>query len=157
MAVWLNGDEMKLTQHFALEEFTHSQTADRLGIDNTPPADIFRNLNALANGMEEVRELLGGKPITISSGYRCLALNAAVGSKPTSQHALGQACDFICPAFGSPAHIVAAIVASDIGYDQVIQEFADKPGKGWVHISFSGRNRKQALIIDGQGTREWKP
>ena len=51
--------------------------------------------------------------------------------------------------------IVAAIVGSDIDYDQLIQEFANKPGQGWTHISFSDRNRKQALIIDSQGTREW--
>lgn len=146
---------MQLTKHFTLDEFVHSQTADRLGIDNTPPSYILPKLNTLAEGMERVRDLLGGRPITVSSGYRCGALNTAVGSKPTSQHTTGNACDFICPSFGTPAEIVRAIVGSDIAYDQVIQEFYRPGGGGWVHISFSDRNRRQALVIDKTGTREW--
>jgi zinc D-Ala-D-Ala carboxypeptidase len=144
---------MKLSEHFDLAEFTQSQTADRLGIDNDLPLHLCANITRLAQGMEEVRALLG-KPITITSGYRSPEVNKAVGSRPTSQHTTGNACDFICPVYGDPAKIVAAIVASNIAYDQVIQEFASKGG-GWTHISFSDRNRKQALIIDGLGTREW--
>jgi hypothetical protein len=100
--------------------------------------------------MEMVRELLGSKPISISSGYRSPALNAAVRGQISSQHQLGEACDFTCPSFGTPADIVKAIVASDVPYDQVIQEF-----NSWVHVSFSTRNRQQALIIDKNGTREF--
>lgn len=147
---------MKLSAHFDLSEFTHSQTADRLGIDNTPPTNLLPKLMTLAHGMEEVRELLG-HPITISSGYRSPAVNQAVGSKGTSQHTLGEACDFVCPAYGSPAKIVRAIVDSTIGFDQVIQEFHNpaKPGSGWVHISFGDRNRRTALIIDASGARSF--
>jgi len=144
---------MQLSDHFTLEEMTHSQTADRLRLDNSAPLFVIPNLTILANGMEKVRALLG-YPITISSGYRSPEVNKAVGSKPTSQHATGNACDFICPAFGAPPEIVKAIVESDIDYDQVIQEFAGNGG-GWVHISFSDRNRKQALIIDSTGTRAY--
>jgi hypothetical protein len=84
-------------------------------------------------------------------------VNKSVGSKNTSQHTTGNAADFICPAYGDPAKIVAAIVESNIGYDQVIQEFvkSNKPGSGWVHISFSDRNRRHALIIDSSGTRDY--
>jgi zinc D-Ala-D-Ala carboxypeptidase len=141
---------MKLSQHFDLSEFTISQTASRLGIDNDPPSHILPKLNTLAAGMEMVRELLGDNPISISSGYRSAAINAAVKGSQGSQHLLGEACDFTCPSFGMTFDIVQAIVQSDIQYDQVIAEFGNK---GWVHISFSTRNRKQALIIDSAGTR----
>ena len=143
---------MKLSEHFDLAEFTASQTADRRGLDNTPPQHVIANLLVLAAGLEQVRSLLGNHPLTITSGYRSPAVNAAVGSKSSSQHLLGQAADFICPRYGSPADIMAAIVGSNIKYDQAISEFASNGG-GWVHISFSGRGRKQALVIDNKGTR----
>lgn len=138
---------MNLSEHFTLSEFTHSQTASRLSIDNDPPAHILPKLATTAAGMELVRELLG-KPITVSSGYRGPALNAAVKGSKHSQHLTGEACDFICPAFGTPKVIVATLMASDVPFDQVIVEFSS-----WVHISFSLRNRREALIIDSTGTR----
>lgn len=141
---------MTLTQHFTIEELTHSQTADRLGLDNSPTVEVLANLKTLAQLLEQVRTLLG-KPLHISSGYRCLKVNAAIGSKPTSQHVLGKAADFTCPGYGKPKDIMAAIVASDIEYDQCILEFASNGG-GWVHISFSANPRKQALVIDANGT-----
>ena len=140
---------MNLSPHFTLAEFTHSQTAARRSIDNDPPAHILPKLATTAAGMEQVRALLG-KPITISSGYRGPVLNAAVKGFKTSQHMTGEACDFICPAFGTPKVIVATIMASDVPFDQVIVEFSS-----WVHISFSDRNRRQALIIDSNGSRAY--
>lgn len=141
---------MNLSEHFTLEEFTFSQTAARKGIDNNPPEDVLEALQHTAECMEELRELLG-HPININSAYRSPALNKAVGSKGTSQHLTGEAVDFTCSGFGTPAEIVEHILDSDIEYDQVILEF-DR----WVHISFSQtRNRKQALIIDNSGTRAY--
>jgi uncharacterized protein YcbK (DUF882 family) len=147
----LEGFEMKLTEHFTLAELSHSDTAIARHIDNTPPSYIMPKLLTLALGLEQVRSLLGDKPIQISSGYRSMLLNAAIGSKSTSQHLSGCAADFTCPDFGTPAEIVVAIVKSDIGYDQLISE--DFMHSQWVHISFSSRNRRQALIIDSSGTR----
>tara|TARA_B110000977_G_scaffold55870_1_gene76108 strand:+ start:13 stop:465 length:453 start_codon:yes stop_codon:yes gene_type:complete len=144
----------RLTPHFTLEEFTFSQTAARKGIDNTPHEGILDNLCVLANGMEDVRNLLNA-PIHISSGYRCLALNDAIGSKPTSQHVQGLACDFTASRSGTPEIIFADIITSDIPYDQVILEF-DR----WIHISFvedGGTPRKQALIINGEGAMIYQP
>jgi hypothetical protein len=100
--------------------------------------------------MEDVRKLLNNNPIHISSGYRCLELNTLLGSKPTSAHTRGLACDFTCEKFGSPHDIVDAIFRSDILYDQIILEF-DK----WVHIAFPADGesaRKKALIINKKGT-----
>jgi len=138
----------RLTPHFTLEEFTFSQTAARKGIDNTPHEGILDNLCILANGMEDVRNLLNA-PIHVSSGYRCIELNDLLGSKRTSQHTQGLACDFTSNAYGSPQIIFADIISSDIFYDQLILEF-DR----WIHISFvedGGTPRKQALIINGEG------
>ena len=140
---------MNLTPHFTLEEFTFSETATRLGIDNTPTIEVRQNLEILALGMENVRILLGC-PITISSGYRCLELNNILKSKPTSYHVKGLAADFRSDRYGDPNSIVFAIVNSDIRYDQVINEY-----NKWVHISFAESGeapRKQALIIDKNGT-----
>lgn len=138
----------QLSEHFALDEFTASQTAARLGIDNTPDAEALENLRNTAAGMEQVRAFLGGVPVKISSGFRCLALNAAVGSRTTSQHVTGCACDFTAPAYGTPEQIVRDLLTSGVPYDQLIYEFAT-----WVHISFSPQNRRQALTIDHDGTR----
>ena len=139
---------IRLTPHFTLQELTFSQTAARKGIDNTPDPKILDNLFILANGMEDVRNLLNA-PVHISSGYRCIELNDLLGSKRTSQHTQGLACDFTSNAYGSPQNIFADIISSDIRYDQLILEF-DR----WIHISFvedGGTPRKQALIINGEG------
>jgi zinc D-Ala-D-Ala carboxypeptidase len=123
---------MNLTQHFTFEELYASEIADRNNIDNTPTdPKILNNLKALALNLESVRRLLG-KPIHINSAYRCLAVNALLGSKPTSSHIQGLAADIICPSFGTPIDIMRSIIASNIQYDQVILEY-DK----WVHIGFT--------------------
>lgn len=138
---------MKLSPHFTLAEMTLSQTADRQGIDNTPPPQVIEALKRTAMGLEGVRTLLGA-PIVISSGYRSPLLNQVVRGSKSSQHLTGQAVDFIAPGFGTPAEIVRAIVKAGLAFDQCILEF-DR----WVHISFSDKPRRQALIIDRNGTR----
>ena len=135
---------MNLSPHFTLDELTHT---DHREIDNTPTQDEISNLQQLANFLEEVKTVLGGKPIMISSGFRCKALNDAVGSKDTSQHRTGFAADFRVPGM-TPDEVVRAVIASGIGYDQIIREF-DR----WTHISVADKPRKQALIIDKSGTR----
>ena len=135
---------MTLSPHFTLDELTHT---DHREIDNTPTQAEIGNLQQLANFLEEVKTVLGGKPIMISSGFRCKALNDAVGSKDTSQHRIGLAADFRVPGM-TPDEVVRAVIASGIGYDQIIREF-DR----WTHISISDKPRKQALIIDKAGTR----
>ena len=135
---------MNLSPHFTLDELTHT---DHREIDNTPTQAEISNLQQLANFLEEVKTVLGGKPIMISSGFRCKALNDAVGSKDTSQHRTGFAADFRVPGM-TPDEVVRAVIASGIGYDQIIREF-DR----WTHISVADNPRKQALIIDKSGTR----
>jgi zinc D-Ala-D-Ala carboxypeptidase len=144
---------MNLTPHFTLEELTASETAERNGWDNTPNDQELANLGRLAAFLEQVKEVLAGKPIMISSGLRTKKVNDAVGSKDSSQHRIGCAADFKVPGM-TPDEVVKAIVASGIGYDQVIREF-DR----WTHISIPNSinfsPRGQALIIDKAGTRPY--
>ena len=140
---------MRLTDHFTLDELTHSQTAARLGLANDPPPDVVQTLIGTAHGLEMVRALLQA-PILISSGYRSPALNAAIGGAQNSDHTRGDAADFICPGFGAPSTIVSALKDSGIQFDQLIEEFGR-----WVHISFGPRMRGQVLRIDRNGTRPW--
>jgi uncharacterized protein YcbK (DUF882 family) len=143
----------QLTANFSLEELTASETAERNGWDNTPNEQELANLRRLAAFLEQVKEVLAGKPIMISSGLRTKKINDAVGSKDTSQHRIGCAADFKVPGM-TPDEVVKAIVASGIGYDQVIREF-DR----WTHISIPNSinfsPRGQALIIDKAGTRPY--
>ena len=144
---------MNLTAHFTLEELTASETAERNGWDNTPNEQELANLVRLAEFLEQVKEVLAGKPIIISSGLRTKMVNDAVGSKDTSQHRIGCAADFKVPGM-TPDEVVKAIVASGLEYDQVIREF-DR----WTHISIPNSinfsPRAQALIIDKAGTRPY--
>jgi len=142
---------MNLTPHFTLDELTASESAERNGWDNTPTDAELENLKRLADMLEQVKVVLGGKPIMINSAFRSKKVNDAVGSKDTSQHRLGCAADLRVPGM-TPDEVVRKIVASGISFDQVIREF-DR----WTHISVPNSvdtaPRKQALIIDKAGTR----
>lgn len=130
---------MSLTDHFSIAELSHSATAERMGIDNTPPDSMTTPLFVLAVGLEQVRKLLGDRPLHIESGYRCPALNAAVGGSSNSAHMQGYAADFTCHEYGTPLEIAQTIVASAIPFDQLIQEGT------WVHISFAPAMRRDVL------------
>ena len=138
----------QLSEHFTLEELTHT---DHRELENTPNEQELANLKRLAEFLETVKTVLGGKPIMVNSAFRSKVVNDAVGSKDTSQHRVGCAADLRVPGM-TPDEVVKAIIASGIGYDQVIREF-DR----WTHISIPNKlfdsPRKQALIIDKQGTR----
>jgi putative chitinase len=137
-----------MTPHFTLEELTHT---DHRTLDNTPNETELANIQRLAEFLEELKTLLGGKPIMVNSAFRSKAVNDAVGSKDTSQHRIGCAADIRVPGM-TPDQVVRAVIASGLGFDQVIREF-DR----WTHISIpnqtNGTPRKQALIIDKAGTR----
>ena len=144
---------MKLTEHFSLDEFTASQEATRHNINNTPSAKVVENLRMLATLLEQVRELLGGGAIRISSGYRSLALNRHIGSNDTSAHVRGYAADFTCPSFGTPIEVAKEIAESNLKFDQLILEGVSqsKPEGVWVHISCDPDNRRQLLTATFKG------
>ena len=139
---------MQLSPHFSLAELTASETALRKGLDNTPTPEALDALHTLAAGLEQVRALLG-QPIYVTSGYRSLKVNSAVGSSPTSDHVKGYAADFVCPGYGPPLEICKAIRDSDINYGQLIYEGT------WAHISFAPGWNKSVLTAhfrDGKAT-----
>ena len=133
----------QLTEHFTLAELTHT---DHREFDNTPNEQELANLIRLAQFLEQVKTALGGKPIMINSAFRSKLINDAVGSKDTSQHRLGCAADIRVPGM-TPNEVVKTLMASGLGFDQIIREF-----DSWTHISIpndsAGHPRKQALIID---------
>ena len=139
---------MNLSEHFTLEELTHT---DHRQFDNTPNDAELANLTRLADMLESVKEAVGGKPVMINSAFRCKQVNDAVGSKDTSQHRTGCAADLRVPGI-TPDAVVKAVIASGIPFDQLIREF-DR----WTHISIPNTPeaipRKQVLIIDKMGTR----
>lgn len=137
-----------MTPHFTLAELTRT---DHRTLDNTPDADALANLQRLAEFLERVREVLGDKMVMITSGYRSAAVNAACGSRESSQHRVGCAADIRVPGM-TPDAVVRAVRASGLAYDQLANEF-----NSWTHLSIpnlaTAAPRKMVLIIDKQGTR----
>jgi hypothetical protein len=127
---------MNFTPNFTYEELTHSEYAVRHGIDNRPSPEQEINLLRVANALEVVRELLGGFPISISSGYRNQEVNEGTGGSRTSAHMKGLAVDFFCPAYGRPFEIAdylaTALPTAGLLFDQLIHEYGR-----WVHLGLA--------------------
>jgi len=128
---------MQLTEHFSLDELVNSQIATRRRIDNTPTDRIVDNLKSTAAVLEEIRALVG-KPIVVSSGYRCPALNVAVGGASKSMHVQGLAADINAVGL-SARELAQKIAASDILFDQVIFE------GHWVHVGLSEKEPRRQV------------
>lgn len=126
---------MKLSEHFDLAEFAASNTARDLGIDNTPPQEFLPRLILVAQMLERIRVALGGVPMVVTSGYRCPALNKAVGGVANSDHTFGYAADFQAPTFGHPQAIAQQLAGhmEQLQIGQLILEGVK--GKQWVHVS----------------------
>lgn len=147
---------MMLSTHFTLAEFIESDTAHRLGIDNDLPAELYAAAKSTAEMLERIRGALcdvAGKtvPIIVTSGYRCPALNRAIGSKETSDHTRAMAADIKAPEFGSPAKLAKFIGerADYLGVGQVIYEFGS-----WVHVSarLPDKTINRIITINKSGT-----
>ena len=131
---------VKLARDFYLDEFTRSEKATELGIDNTPPTEAIEKLRDLVqNVLQPVREKYG-KPITINSGYRCPELNEAVGGAPTSQHMTGEAADLDT---GSKAgNVMLYTILLGLPFDQLINE----KDLAWIHVSFRKKNNRHQKL-----------
>ena len=145
---------MQLSKNFTMAEFIKSDTATRLGIDNTPQGEHLEAAKELfENVVQKVRDHFG--PTVLNSGYRSPKLNEAVRGVATSQHCLGEAADIEVPGVANAD--VANWIVDNLDFDQVILEFytPGEPSSGWVHVSYKadGSNRKKALTasrIDGK-------
>ena len=145
---------MQLSKNFTMAEFIKSDTATKLGIDNTPQGEHLENAKELfENVVQKVRDHFG--PTVLNSGYRCPELNEAVRGSKTSQHCHGEAADIEVPGVANGE--LAQWIVENLDFDQVILEFytPGQPSSGWVHVSYKadGTNRNKALTasrIDGK-------
>lgn len=122
-------EDQILTPHFRLSEFSRSNTADSKGIDNSVPKELIPSLKNLCQQvLEPLREHFG-KPIIISSGYRCHSLNKAVGGVPNSQHLKGEAADIVMPNLAEAFYWLI----DNTPFDQL--GFESKGSTKWIHVS----------------------
>ena len=139
-----------------MDELIHSDTADRLGIDNSPTCDAIQCIDDLVTNVLDRLRSEWGRPIIVTSGYRCKELNAAVGGARNSQHLKGQAADLVSEDFEAFRRFVRRWckdnnVPSDFtsggnDFDQCI--FEHSGDKEWVHISYvEGGNRRQVIDL----------
>ncbi len=138
---------MKLTAHFALSEFTRSESAKREGLDNTPTPEHLENLKTLCEKVLEPIRLRFGS-INISSGYRGKMLNHFIGGSVSSDHCQGRAADIDMDDSGTGVTNTEIFnyIKDNLDYDQLIWEFGTKEKPDWVHVGYRGKdNRKQTL------------
>ena len=130
-------------KYFTIKELTRSTTAELRGIDNTPSQQVIDNLTALVeNVLDPLREAWGA-PIHVNSGYRCAALNKAVGGVPTSQHILGEAADITVGTRAKNQRLYALLRQLDLPVDQAINEHDFR----WIHVSYGPRHSRRYFAI----------
>ena len=131
-----------LSPHFTLDELCLSQAAVQRGLGKTPPPAALRNVLRLVTTLERVRDVLGGHPVVISSGYRSPAVNKLVGGAASSAHVQGLAADFVVPRYGTPLQVCQTLLRHGLVFDQLIYEGS------WVHLGLAAEGkppRQQAL------------
>lgn len=132
-------------KYFSIKEMCKSSTAKKLNINNTPPADIEKNLTVLIEEcLDPIREKFGN-PIMVTSGYRCSQLNAVCGGSPTSEHKTGFAADIDT---SDNTRLWDVITSGDFKWTQLINEYPDDDGEpSWIHISYNPDNLKCEKLI----------
>ena len=130
---------MNLSEHFTLEEATHSDTAIRQGIDNQPSTLQLENMKTAAKNLELVRAVTG--PLNVNSWLRLPAVNVAVGGSKISSHMDGWAID-VSSSKLTPYQLCQEVLKAGIKFDQMIHEYGR-----WMHISFAPEMRQQSLTI----------
>ena len=132
-------------KYFSIAELTKSSTAIKKKINNTPTKEVENNLNQLIDKILDPLREAWGQPIIVGSGYRCEALNKAVGGAAKSQHKLGQAADIHTKSdsIEDNKKLFELIKQLKLPFDQLINEY----NYNWIHVSYSPRNRRQILNI----------
>ncbi len=135
-------------KYFTMKEMTRSDVARREGIDNTPGLQETEALTALVEDVLDPLREMYGHPIHVTSGYRCAALNRAVGGAASSQHTRGEAADIHTGGRGENARLYA-LLEKHFDFDQLIWEKGNDYEPAWVHVSYKaeGGNRKQVLRL----------
>jgi hypothetical protein len=133
----------KLSRDFTWEEMIRSETADKHGIRNVPDDKGRKAIEELVKRTLQPLRMAYGRPIRISSGYRCRELNKLVGGKPSSQHVKGEAADCVA---GDASRLLGVLLAHHIPFDQAILYRK----RNFLHVSLrADRNRRQLLIVNG--------
>ena len=133
-------------KYFSIKELTKSETATKKGIDNTPNAGQVKNLEALINNLlDPIREQWGAA-IYVTSGFRSVALNKAVGGVANSHHLGGYAADLTVKSQAGNKALFDMIRRSKLKWTQLISEKTTSHGCGWVHISYVPSNLKNQVL-----------
>ena len=130
-------------KYFTINELTRSTTARLNGIDNTPSQQVINNLTALVDNVLDPLREAWGKPIHVNSGYRCKALNTAVGGVPASQHMLGEAADITAGSREANRQLYSLMRQLKLPVDQAINEYDFR----WIHVSHGPRHRRHYFAI----------
>ncbi len=130
-------------KYFTINELTRSTTARLNGIDNTPSQQVINNLTALVDNVLDPLREAWGKPIHVNSGYRCKALNTAVGGVPASQHMLGEAADITAGSREANRQLYSLMRQLKLPVDQAINEYDFR----WIHVSYGPRHRHHYFAI----------
>ena len=130
-------------KYFTINELTRSTTARLNGIDNTPSQQVINNHTALVDNVLDPLREAWGKPIHVNSGYRCKALNTAVGGVPASQHMLGEAADITAGSREANRQLYSLMRQLKLPVDQAINEYDFR----WIHVSYGPRHRRHYFAI----------
>ena len=138
---------MRISKHISYREATHSATAKRRGLDNTPNQEQLENMYRVAEFIFEPLRLFVGGPIKINSFFRSVAVNRAVGGTSRSQHCKGQAID-IDDVFGHKTNAeMFQYVRENLDFDQMIWEFGSSNNPSWIHISYVSKEKNRNRIL----------
>ncbi|MBF0564514.1 MAG: hypothetical protein HQK89_04670 [Nitrospirae bacterium] len=139
--------DQQLSEHFKLSAFVKSHTAIKLGIDNTPSVEAIAKIKDWAVNIGE-KLWTGHGPVSINSGYRCLALNNAISGAKKSQHMDGEAADIEIPGHTN-IDVASWIINNIIDFDQLILEnyVRNEPYSGWVHVSFTKSSSPRKSVL----------
>jgi hypothetical protein len=156
----MGANEMKITPHISYTEAIKSQTATRIGIDNTPTDEHLKNMEMVATKCFEPVRVNHGKPIGVSSFYRSPRLNTAIGGSKTSDHSRGCAIDIDADIYnnGITNKEIFEFIKDNLKFDQLIWEYGDVKNPAWVHVSYRSEreNRNQILIASRIGYQLWE-
>lgn len=139
-------------KYFTLAELTRSATAKRLGIDNSPSVAVRERLTALGEHILDPLREAWGAPVIVTSGYRCPALNKAVGGAAHSQHMYGEAADIrtVSDKPEDNMKLLRKLIELELPFDKLIAEYVDSQGRpDWIHVSYSPQHRRMMVTCKG--------
>lgn len=137
----------RISKHISYNEGVFSNTAIRKGINNEPTGDQIESMKLLAERIfEPLRAAFGGKPIRISSFFRCTALNVAVGGSKSSQHCKGEGID-IKSTTATTNKELFDYIKDNLEFDQLIWEYGDENNPDWIHVSFTDRYPNRGVVL----------